>query len=65
MDDNSIMPFGKYKGKKLSDIPDDYFLWLHGVGINPKYYELEEYIEENLDAFKANVNRNRWYNKEE
>lgn len=25
--DETIMPFGKYKGKKLREIPDDYWLW--------------------------------------
>ena len=65
MDDESLMPFGRHKGSKLKDVPDDYLLFLHQAGINPKYYELEEYIKENLDAIKANVNKNRWYNKEE
>ena len=65
MTDEDLMPFGKYKDRKIKDVPDDYLLYLYQSGINPKYYELEEYIEENLDAIKANVNRNRWYNKEE
>lgn len=26
-DDNTIMPFGKWQGKELIDIPDDYFKW--------------------------------------
>lgn len=24
---NTIMPFGKYKGRVLIDVPEEYFLW--------------------------------------
>ncbi len=27
MEDIAIMPFGKYKGKPVVDIPSDYLLW--------------------------------------
>lgn len=26
------MPFGKYKGKLLCDIPEHYLIWMHGKG---------------------------------
>jgi uncharacterized protein (DUF3820 family) len=26
------MPFGKYKGRLLCDIPEDYLVWLHKKG---------------------------------
>jgi len=26
------MPFGKYKGKLLCDIPEDYLIWMHRKG---------------------------------
>ncbi|WP_373520474.1 DUF3820 family protein [Aquiflexum sp.] len=26
------MPFGKYKGKLLCDVPEHYLVWLHGKG---------------------------------
>jgi uncharacterized protein (DUF3820 family) len=26
------MPFGKYKGKLLCDIPEHYLVWMHGKG---------------------------------
>jgi uncharacterized protein (DUF3820 family) len=30
-DDQTIMPFGKkHKGKRLIEIPDDYFIWFWG-----------------------------------
>lgn len=27
---NAIMPFGKYKGKLIKDIPENYLIWLNG-----------------------------------
>lgn len=27
-DDDKVLNFGKYKGKKLSEVPADYLLWL-------------------------------------
>ena len=29
---NARMPFGKYKGKLLCDIPEDYLIWMHRKG---------------------------------
>lgn len=26
------MPFGKYKGRLLCDLPEEYLVWLHGKG---------------------------------
>ena len=61
MDDNSIMPFGKHKGIPLKDVPDDYLYWLHGAGTSNN--ELAEYLEDNIDSIKQNINKNRHYNK--
>lgn len=47
--DSSLMPFGKYKGDKLIDIPASYLLWLYE---NDKAGAIKSYIEENLDAIK-------------
>ena len=50
MDDNSIMPWGKYKGYKLANVPAWYLLWLADekniVG------HLKNYIEENRDILE-------------
>ena len=47
------MPFGKHKGKLLSQVPPDYLLWLHSEfrlqekDLDPK---VKAYIEANLEA---------------
>ena len=56
-DDNQIMPFGKYKGVKMADIPDSYLLWLYE---NDKCYgTIKQYIKDNLEAIKVNIERNK------
>lgn len=48
MDDNSIMPFGKYQGKKLIQVPAPYLLWLYNKGC----WDLgvKKYIQDNLQC---------------
>ena len=29
---NQVMPFGKYKGKRLLELPEPYLVWFHGQG---------------------------------
>jgi uncharacterized protein (DUF3820 family) len=29
---NQIMPFGKYAGRKLLQLPEPYLVWFHGKG---------------------------------
>lgn len=29
---HQIMPFGKYKGRKLIDLPEPYLVWFHAKG---------------------------------
>ena len=53
MNDESIMPFGKYKGEKMANIPPDYLLWLYDNG--KCYGEVLQYIKENLDVLSAEI----------
>lgn len=58
--DRSKMPFGKYKDKPLSAVPDDYLLWLHGElsrKCSPFARPLKEYLDENLEAIKLNISQ--------
>lgn len=29
---NQVMPFGKYKGRRLLDLPEPYLVWFHQQG---------------------------------
>jgi uncharacterized protein (DUF3820 family) len=53
MNDESIMPFGKYKGEKLANVPPEYLLWLHDEG--KAFGPLKSYITDNMDAIKAEI----------
>lgn len=55
MTDKSIMPFGKWKGKTLANVPAQYLMWLYTE--NKCYGELKAYIKDNLDALKTELRR--------
>ena len=55
MTDNSPMPFGKYKGSKMINVPADYLLHLYE---NRKCYgSVWGYIQDNLDVIKEQIRR--------
>jgi len=54
MTDESIMPFGKYKGQKMANVPPDYLLFIYDNG--RLFGGVAEYIKENLDVLKAEIN---------
>lgn len=57
--DKDPMPFGKYKGQMLAGLPDDYLLWLYNDmskrNVSPYAQPLYNYLVENIDAIKKNV----------
>ncbi|MFA5934983.1 MAG: DUF3820 family protein [Candidatus Paceibacterota bacterium] len=57
MNDNELMPFGKYKGKPMIEVPDEYLLWLYNN--NKVFGNVLEYIMDNIEAIRANINYNR------
>jgi uncharacterized protein (DUF3820 family) len=50
MEDTDLMPFGKYKGEKLADVPDGYlrWLWQNGMSEKVRWDPLAQYIERAL-----------------
>lgn len=57
MDDNSQMPFGKYFGQKMANIPASYLKWLWDSGAVSvkKWNKVYWYIKENADALNKEL----------
>lgn len=53
LNDNSEMPFGVHKGKKMANVPASYLLWLYREKSPPS--EIRRYIEENIDALEQEI----------
>ena len=51
--DESLMPFGKFKGNRLVDVPARYLLYLHRESIAKG--DLKAYIEDNLEVLEKEV----------
>ena len=57
MKDETLMPFGKHKGKKLANVPANYLLWLFDQDwIKP---DMKLYINENMDALKIEIDNEK------
>lgn len=49
----SIMPYGKYQGRAMGNVPADYLIWLRDNGkCSPR---IAAYIDENIDALNKQV----------
>lgn len=48
LQDNDPMPFGRYRGKPMIDVPAPYFLFLYNSGCN--HPQVKQYIINDLDA---------------
>lgn len=51
--DDDLMPFGMHRGKKIKDVPVEYFhfLW-HSWGANERQGAVGRYIERSMKALK-------------
>lgn len=56
--DETLMPFGKYAGKKLEKVPASYLLWLADQkDFKEKNPQLSAYIEANRELMEDQVVR--------
>lgn len=53
MTDTDLMPFRKYKGEKMANVPAYYLIWLHEKHKAGK--EVERYILMNWDALQKEI----------
>lgn len=49
------MPFGKYRGKAMVNVPAFYLLWLYNNGC--AHEGVRKYINDNLDALNKEAGR--------
>ena len=49
--DKSIMPFGKFKGVALANVPAYYLLWLYEQSYCSA--DMKEYIEDNMEILQS------------
>lgn len=54
--DTSPMPFGKYKGTALANVPASYLIYIYEHAFC--YGAVKDYIRENLDALQLEIKRN-------
>lgn len=59
--DESEMPFGKYKGERMRDVPPDYLHWLWVNGLREKTdFGVGEYIKDNINVLSEEHSDGIW-----
>lgn len=48
--DESLMPFGKYKGEKMANVPHGYLLYMYDSG--KLFGAVKDYCEENINVLR-------------
>ena len=57
MTDETIINFGKHRGKKIANVPADYLLWVEEQPWCSK--GLKKYIEDNKQALEMEIKNNK------
>lgn len=63
LQDTDPMPFGKYRGKPMQDVPASYLHWLWTNGLSTQKIKPEpvgDYIRRNLNALKQEHRDGIW-----
>lgn len=58
LEDNDLMPEGKYRGIKMANVPADYLLW-YKDNVCPTYDNdaIHNYIKDNLSILENEIKR--------
>lgn len=59
LEDTDIMPFGKYQGHKMEDVPAYYLLWLLEKPKRVGESAVREYVEDNKEVLEKQVKESR------
>jgi uncharacterized protein (DUF3820 family) len=55
------MPFGKYKGRKMEDVPATYLKWLMEEPWIGDWPDVLDYLEQNVAAIEAELKDQGYY----
>lgn len=55
--DNYIIPYGKYRGKKIANVPASYLIWAFESGNCS--FQVGYYVQENMDVLLEEVKRGK------
>ena len=59
-DDKSPMPFGKYKGTAMANVPASYLLWVRDNMNLPRAHNVTIYILENQDLLEKEATKPKY-----
>ncbi len=61
MTDNDLMPFGKYQGQKMANVPAEYLMYIYDKGWVSihKFNKVFWYIKDNLRVLQVEVRRKK------
>ena len=64
MTDSDLMPFGKFKGTKMANVPSSYLKHIYDEGIVTvfKWNPVFHYIKDNMDVIETDIKRIREQN---
>lgn len=54
--DESLMPFGPYRGRQMANVPAQYLFWLYDHG--KCFGAVKDYIFDNLEVIKSQIKFN-------
>lgn len=60
--DTTLMPFGKYKGKAMANVPAAYLMYLYENGLT--HEGVRGYINDNLDGLRKEAKKSEQFKRE-
>lgn len=57
VDDNTLFPFGRYRGTKICNVPATYLIWAYEE-VDHLDKDIKAYIEDNMDLLKEEAKKN-------
>ena len=60
LNDDSQMPFGKFGGTLMKDVPADYIWYLWSTGSKDKKTLLSDYVRRNIERYKKLLPNKEW-----